>query len=173
MKILSWKCKGISPPTAICGLRALIIANSLDVLFLFETKISPSLVSPILNHLAFYLMTHVAHSGTCGGLVLAWRLGVELESFVSNKNNICIWGYSNPPNSPEILSYIYGPSKKKTIWPSRTLSLLLVRLLLGLGSAYGISTLSWTNQKNLEAVMLLAPPTVLLETSLIIVIWLT
>jgi hypothetical protein len=104
--------------TTVCGLRALIRANSLDVLFISETKISPSLVSPTLNHLGFYLMTHLAPSGTCDGHVLAWRLGVELESFISNKNNISAWCYSNrcysnPPNSPWILSCIYGPFEKK------------------------------------------------------------
>ena len=123
MKILSWNCRGISHPTAVCGLRALIRANSSDILFLSETKISSSLVSPILNHLGFYLMTHVAPSGTCGGLVLAWRLGVDLESFITNKNNITAWCYSDPPHSPWILSYIYGlPEKKNKVdfWDSFT-----------------------------------------------------
>jgi exonuclease III len=123
MKILSWNCKEISHPAVVCGLRALITTNSPDVLSLSDTKFSPSLVCPILNHLAFYLMTHVAHSGTCGGLVLAWRLGVELESFISNKNNISAWCYFDPPNSPWFLSYIYGPSKEKNklaFWDSLT-----------------------------------------------------
>jgi exonuclease III len=112
MKILSWNCRGLSWPAVVRGLRALIRANDPDIIFLSETKISPSLASPILNHLGFYLMTHVAPSGSCGGLVLAWRLGVELESFISNKNNITSWCYLDPPNSPWILSCIYGPPEK-------------------------------------------------------------
>jgi exonuclease III len=71
MKILSWNCKGISHLATIRGLQAFIKANSSDVLFLSKTKLSPSLVSHILNHLGFFLMTHVAPSSTCGGLVLA------------------------------------------------------------------------------------------------------
>ena len=71
MKILSLNCRGISRPTAVHGLRALIRANSPDFLFLFETKSSLSLVSSILNHLGFYLMTHVAPIGPSDGLVLA------------------------------------------------------------------------------------------------------
>jgi hypothetical protein len=104
--------QGISRPAAIRGLRALIRVNSPDVLFLSETKSSPSLVSSILNRLGFYLMNHVAHSGTWGGLVLAWRLGVELECFLTNQNNISAWYFSDPSNSPWILSCIYGPLEK-------------------------------------------------------------
>ncbi|XP_059430102.1 uncharacterized protein LOC132163748 [Corylus avellana] len=123
MKILSWNCRGISRPAAVRGLRALIRANSPDVLFLSETKTSPSQVSSILNRLGFYLMTQVASIGSSGGLVLAWRLGVELESFLTNKNNITAWCYSDPPNCPWILSCIYGPSEKKNklaFWDSLT-----------------------------------------------------
>jgi exonuclease III len=100
MKILSWNCRGISRPTAIRGLRALIRVNSPDVLYLSKTKSYPSLVSSILNRLGFYLMNHVASIGTYGGLVLAWRLGVELECFLTNQNNISAWCFSDPPNSP-------------------------------------------------------------------------
>ena len=109
MKILSWNCRGISHPTAVRGLRALIRANNPDILFLFKTKSSPSFVSSILNQLGFYSMSHVAPIGSCGGLVLTWRLGVELECFLTNRSNIFAWCFSDPPNSPWILSYIYGP----------------------------------------------------------------
>ena len=71
MKILSWNYRGITRPAAVRSLRALIKANAPDVIFLSETKSLPSLVSLILNHLGFYLMTHVASIGSCGGLVLA------------------------------------------------------------------------------------------------------
>ena len=109
MKILSWNCRGISRPAAVRGLRALIRTNSPNVLFLFETKSPSSLVTSILNRLGFYLMTLVAPTGTNGGLVPAWRLGVELESFLSNKNNISTWCFNDPPNCPWILSCKYGP----------------------------------------------------------------
>ena len=97
MKILSWNCRRISRSAVVRGLKALIRANNLDILFLSETKYPPSLVSFIMNHLGFYSMTRVASNGSSGCLVLAWRLGVELESFLTNKNNIFAWCYSNPP----------------------------------------------------------------------------
>jgi exonuclease III len=115
MKIVSWNYRGIFHPAAVCGLRALIRANNPNILFLSETESPPSLVSYILNHLGFYSMTHVAPIASSGGLVLAWRLGVELESFLTNKNNISARCYFDTPNCPWILSCIYMvPLKNST-----------------------------------------------------------
>jgi hypothetical protein len=52
-------------------------------------------------------------SGTKGGLLLAWRHGVDLECFLTDVNKISAWCYSDPPNSPWILSCIYGPPYRK------------------------------------------------------------
>jgi hypothetical protein len=100
MKIISWNYRGISRLAAFHSLRVLIRYNNPDILFLSETKASPSLSSPILNNLGFYSMAHVAPTGLSGGLVLAWRTGVELECFLFSKHNIFAWCFSDPPNSP-------------------------------------------------------------------------
>jgi hypothetical protein len=118
-------------------------------------KSAPSLVSSILSRLGFYLMTHVAPIGCSGGLVLAWRLGVELESFLTTKNNIFALCFSDtpPPQKKTVLGFypIYmAPLKNQTSQPSRTFSLLLVRILLVNGSALVISTLFLINMKNYE-----------------------
>ena len=123
MKILSWNCRGISHPIIVRGLRALIRSNNPGILFLFETKSPHSFTSFILNRLGFHAMTHVAPIGYCGGLVLTWRLCVELECFLTNKNNIIAWCFSNPPNHPWILSCLYGPPEtllKPAFWDSLT-----------------------------------------------------
>jgi hypothetical protein len=86
--------------------------NNHDVLFLSETKSPPPQITSILNRLGFFLMIQFAPIGSSGGLVLTWRPGVELECFISNKHNISAWCYSDPPNSPWILSCIYGPPDK-------------------------------------------------------------
>jgi hypothetical protein len=113
MKILSWNCRGLTHPVAVRSLRVLICNLNLDVLFLSETKSSPLQVSSILNRLGFFLMSHVASSGSNGGLVLTWGPGVELECFILNNNNISAWCYSDPPNSLWIISCIYGPPVRK------------------------------------------------------------
>jgi hypothetical protein len=75
----------------------------------------------ILNRLGFFLTSHVSHSGFKGGLLLAWRFGVELEYFLSNMNTVSVWCYSDPPHKPWILSctyrYPYSNHKFK-LWDS-------------------------------------------------------
>lgn len=70
MKILSWNCRGISHPFTVRSLRVLIHDNRPDILFLSETKFTPSLVSPILNSLGFFSMSRVALASSSGGLVV-------------------------------------------------------------------------------------------------------
>lgn len=123
MKILSWNCRGLSRPSAIRSLRVLIRNFNPDVIFLSETKSPPSQASSILNRLGFYLLSQFAPSGSSGGLLLAWRTGVDLDCFVLNKNYISAWCYSDPPNQPWLLSCIYGPpsrSDKPAFWDSFT-----------------------------------------------------
>jgi hypothetical protein len=129
MKILSWNCRGLTRPSVIRSLRALINKHSPDVIFLSETKTSPSAACPILHRLGFYSLAHVPPIGSKGGLLLAWRSGVDLECFVTNKHSISAWCYSDPPNNPWILSCVYGPPYNKTntdFWKS----------LAGIGSDY-------------------------------------
>jgi hypothetical protein len=123
MKILSWNCRGLSRPTAVRSLRLLIRENSPEILFLSETKSSPSQVSSILNSLGFFLICQVAPVGSRGGLALSWRPGVDLECFITNKNNISAWCFSDPTHTPWILSCIYGPPdirEKPAFWDSFT-----------------------------------------------------
>jgi hypothetical protein len=44
-----------------------------------------------------FLMSQAPLIGSSGGLLLAWRLGVELEYFLVNTNTISAWCYSDPP----------------------------------------------------------------------------
>jgi hypothetical protein len=119
MRILAWNCRGLARPAAVRTLRRLIRDQSPDILFLSKTKISPQ-VSATLNRLGFFLVSQVVATGINGGLVLSWRLGIELECFVLNKN-ISAWCYSDPPTFPWILSCVYGPSNRcdrRAFWDS-------------------------------------------------------
>jgi hypothetical protein len=121
MKILAWNCRGLSRASAIRNLRGKIRSHSPDVIFLSETKLQPLQSSVILNSLGFFLMLHAPPSGTKGGLLLARRYGVDLECCSSSTNILFAWCYSDPPNTPWLLSCIYGPPihKDKTMfWDS-------------------------------------------------------
>jgi hypothetical protein len=58
-------------------------------------------------------MVHAPPSGSKGGLLLAWCHGVDVEYFSVSVNKINAWCYSDPPNSPWLLSCIYGPLEKQ------------------------------------------------------------
>ena len=81
--------------------------------FFFLKPNPPPQVSTILNRLGFFLMIQVASCGASGGLVVAWQPGIDLECFITNKENIFAWCYSNPPHFPWILSCVYGPLGKR------------------------------------------------------------
>jgi hypothetical protein len=108
MKLLAWNCIGLSRASATRSLRVKIRKHSPDVIFLYETKIDPSVACIIMNRLSFFFMTHVPPIGTKGGLLLTWRHGVELECFATNMYNISAWCYSDPSYYPWLLACIYG-----------------------------------------------------------------
>jgi hypothetical protein len=66
-------------------------------------------------------MLHAPPSSTKGGLLLAWRHGVDLVCCSSSTNILSAWCYSDPPDSPWLLSCIYGPSVHKNKLCSGTL----------------------------------------------------
>jgi hypothetical protein len=119
MKLIAWNCRGLARASTIRSLRAKVRKHSPDILYLFETKIPPSAACIILNGLEFFSMVHAPPYGSKGGLVLAWKLGVDLECFQINVNIISVWCYSDPPNNPWMLSCIYGSpytSGKPEFW---------------------------------------------------------
>jgi hypothetical protein len=112
MKLLAWNCRGLSRASAIRSLRGLVREHSPEILFLSETKTQSATAIVILNNLGYFLMSHVSPIGSKGGLLLAWRHGVNLECFSSTVNTINAWCYSDPPNKPWLLTCIYGPPEK-------------------------------------------------------------
>jgi len=108
MKILAWNCRGLTRASAIRSLRVKVRKFSPDILFLSETKTTVVVVCNIMNSMGFFLMAHAPPTSTKGGLLLAWRTGVELECFITNVNIMTAWCYSDPVHSPWMLSCVYG-----------------------------------------------------------------
>jgi hypothetical protein len=91
--------------------------------YFFLKQKSPPQVSATLNRLGFFLISQVASCGASGGLALSWRPGIDLECFLTTKNTISAWCYSDPPHSPWILSCVYGPPDRRdrqAFWDSFT-----------------------------------------------------
>jgi hypothetical protein len=121
MRFLAWNCRGLSRASAVRSLRGKIRNHSPDVLFLSETKMHPNNAVVILNSLGYFHMLHAPPSGSKGGLLLAWRHGVDIECISSSVNIINVWCYSDPVHSPWLLSCIYGPPEaqnKPAFWNS-------------------------------------------------------
>jgi hypothetical protein len=113
MKLLAWNCRGLTRASAIRSLRGNIRLHSPDILFMSETKTLIPHATVILNRLGFFLMSHAPPTGSKGGLLLAWRHGVDLDCFSVSDNTIYAWCYSDPPNKPWLLTCIYGPPERK------------------------------------------------------------
>jgi len=77
--ILSWNCQGLARASAKRNLRALIRDIGRNRVFLSKTKIPISRSKKFLESLGFYNMEYVDPKGKKGGLVVCWKIRVDLE----------------------------------------------------------------------------------------------
>ena len=71
--------------------------------------------------MGFYNLDFVDPKGKKGGLIVGWKLGVDMEAASKSKNLINSLVLSNPVNEPWLLSLVYGPqtfSEKCQFWDS-------------------------------------------------------
>ncbi|KAF3951928.1 hypothetical protein CMV_022471 [Castanea mollissima] len=95
--------------SSIRALKALIREESLDVVFLAESKSKSRKIEKIRSRIGFVDKYCVDPVGKSGGLAIFWKAGVDLEIVYSNKNVIASLVYSDPPSSPWLFLLIYGP----------------------------------------------------------------
>ncbi|XP_042950096.1 uncharacterized protein LOC122282211 [Carya illinoinensis] len=67
----------------------------------------------IVNSLGFHHFVAATASGKKGGLLLLWRPGVDIEPVNVNSNAISALVYSDPPNHPWLVSFVYAPAQWK------------------------------------------------------------
>ncbi len=79
------------------------------MLFVTETKIKAPKVDRLRLSMGFAKSFCMENVGKAGGLALFWKLGVDLEMVLSNKNCIAALIYSNPPETPWLLIGVHGP----------------------------------------------------------------
>lgn len=119
MILLSWNCSGLARASAIRTLRALIRDIVPDIIFLSETKIPSSKISDLLKSLGFYNIDCVDPRGKKGGLVVGWKIGVDMKITFKSSNMINGLIFSDPMNEPWLISFVYGPpnhSNKGLFW---------------------------------------------------------
>ena len=96
MKILSWNFRGFVRPATICSLRILCRLNRPNVLFLCETKVNFFEAQNPLSRIGFPFFVQVPAVGTKEGLVLAWKVGFDLEPIRLSPHQISCIIYSTP-----------------------------------------------------------------------------
>lgn len=132
-----WNCRGLCRAVTVRTILGLVRNHNPDFLFLAETKSSN--VASTMHRLGFFHFVFHPPVGSRGGLLCAWRLGLDVEVVRINANAISLLVYSTPSNNPWLLSGVYGP----TDWHKKgSFGILLViwpRHLMGLG--YALETL--------------------------------
>ena len=119
MKLLSWNCRGFAWAAAIQKFKGLLRDVNPDCIFLSKTKIPKRKISPLLTQLGFVNIVYINPIRKAGGLCFAWKNGLDIEPLYSNNNLINVIIFSDPPNTPWMLSLVYGPpysSLKANFW---------------------------------------------------------
>uniref|UniRef100_A0A803NMF8 Reverse transcriptase n=1 Tax=Cannabis sativa TaxID=3483 RepID=A0A803NMF8_CANSA len=114
-------------PAAKKALRALVLREDPDVLFLMETKLNRRRMNSIWRSLGFGGASCVDAIGSAGGLCLCWKAGVEV--LISSAEAGVITGvFSNVLNGPDWTGlFIYGPpvrADKKVFWEARMMEIM-------------------------------------------------
>nr|POF11779.1 hypothetical protein CFP56_74437 [Quercus suber] len=110
MRTLAWNCRGAGRAPTVRSLRSLILNSNPDLVFLSEMKITALRVEKIRVKLNFVDSFCVDANGRSGGLAILWRQGMELEVVYSSRYVIASLIYSDPPRSPWLFFFVYGPS---------------------------------------------------------------
>jgi hypothetical protein len=125
MIILAWNCRGIAGASTIRTLRTFCRSHRPDLIFLSETKVQPQAIQSTFNRLGYPFLLQVPPSGLRGGLVVAWKPGVEAEPVILDQNQISCLIYSDPPHNRWLLSCVYAPptrEKRAEFWHKLSLT---------------------------------------------------
>ncbi|XP_075636492.1 uncharacterized protein LOC142608684 [Castanea sativa] len=121
MKLLAWNCRGFARPTTRKAFKGLLRTLNLACIFLSETKIPKHKITSLLSQFGFTNILYQNPVRKADGLCFAWKNGLDIEPISLNCNLINVLVFSDPPNSPWMLSLVYGPpysSLKANFWQS-------------------------------------------------------
>ena len=99
MRLLSWNCRGAGRAPTVRALKALVRYEGPDVLFMAKTKVKSPKMNMLKRDMGFSFCFCVDSVGKLGGLVLFWKMGVELEVVYFDNNLIVALVYSDLPEN--------------------------------------------------------------------------
>lgn len=96
MRRIFWNCRGLARPEATRSIWAFIGQNNPNCLCLVETKTGSA--QEILSWVGFPLSLSLSFPtiGLSGGMIFAWREGLEFDLVLLNRYIISIMVYDDP-----------------------------------------------------------------------------
>lgn len=70
MKLISWNCQGSGNPLIVQAVRALVVQEKPDIIFLMETKNQDLVIKRIQRRLKYLRCFVVSPTGLAGGMVV-------------------------------------------------------------------------------------------------------
>lgn len=70
MKLISWNCRGSGNPLIVQAVRALVVQEKPDIIFLMETKNQDLVIKRIQRRLKYLRCFVVSPTGLAGGMVV-------------------------------------------------------------------------------------------------------
>ncbi|KAL0285511.1 UNVERIFIED_CONTAM: hypothetical protein Sangu_2776700 [Sesamum angustifolium] len=97
MKIISWNCRGLARSKAIRALRAMLIEQKPDIVFLCEIKTSSlAKISQCFHSAQLISSEFVPPVGKAGGICLAWFVSVSVQVILKHNWFINALVFPNP-----------------------------------------------------------------------------
>lgn len=119
MLILCWNCRRLGNPRTVQDLWLIVKEKKLIVVFLLETKITSVRFVYLKKVLGFDGCFVVESMERSGGLVLLWRIEVEIEIVNYSQRHINAWITNADERIKWLLNRSYGHpkvSKTKEAW---------------------------------------------------------
>lgn len=107
MLVLFWNCQGLAHASTINYLRAMLRQYNPDCLYIVETKISNA--SGSLSRLGYPDSLEVLAVGTRGGLIFAWRRGVDFDLVAFNQHLCSVIIFGEPSDQPWVMTLLHSP----------------------------------------------------------------
>ncbi|PON36398.1 Endonuclease/exonuclease/phosphatase [Trema orientale] len=108
-------------------LRSLVRKSNSDLIFLFETKVSLSMMDSVRQRLGFFKGSFIPSTGLAGGLCLFWHFGVQIEVLNATDSVIKARVIAEAGCFDWTLFYTYGSpytSEKQTFWENISVRIL-------------------------------------------------
>jgi len=109
MKLLCWNCQGLGSPLTVQALKALVVKEKPDLVFLMETKNREEVVTKIQRSLKYHNSYIINPTCMSGGLALFWSSHININVEYANQNMIDTFCFENSKQILMKITCVYAP----------------------------------------------------------------